>query len=103
MHAMGSVCKSQNFGERKSTSSAVRAGIESQALCNTETVRALIHEPYALPIALARSYESFVLSEMEDPSDCKANKADWASSCVGLMLRNWRGENGKLIVTPGSL
>ena len=70
MHEMGSVCRSQNLGERKSTSSAVRAGIESQALCNTKTVRALIHEPYALPIALARLYESFVVSEMENPSDC---------------------------------
>ncbi len=40
----------------------------------------LIHEPYALPIALARSYESFVLSEMENPSDGRVNNADWASS-----------------------
>ena len=41
MLAMGSVCKSQNLGERKSTSSAVRAGIKSQTLCDTlDTVRA---------------------------------------------------------------
>jgi hypothetical protein len=93
------------LGERKSTSSAVRAGKESQPLWNTETMRALIHEPYALPIALARSYESFALrlSEMEDPSDCRANKADWASSCVGLMLRIERGENKNLTFTLGSL
>ena len=38
MLAMGSVCKSQNLEERKSTSSAVKAGIISQTLCNTNTV-----------------------------------------------------------------
>lgn len=33
--AIGSVCRSQNLGERKSTSSIVRAGIKPQTLCNT--------------------------------------------------------------------
>ena len=37
MLAMGSVCKSQNLGERKSTSSADKAGIISQTLCSTNT------------------------------------------------------------------
>ena len=52
----------------------------------TRIHHALIHEPYALPIALARSYESFVLSEIENPSDCRVNRVDWTSSCVGLMV-----------------
>lgn len=47
----------------------------------------MIHEPYALPIAFARSYESFVLSEMENPSEGRVNNADWASCWVGLMMR----------------
>jgi hypothetical protein len=66
MLAIGSVCKSQNLGERKSTSSTVRAVIGNQVWGNDDTP--VIHVPYALPIALARSYESLVRSEMEKPS-----------------------------------
>ena len=61
----------------------------------TRVQYALIHEPYALPIALARSYESFVLSRMENPSDCWVNNADWASSCVGLMPQSMVRQKGK--------
>lgn len=79
--------KSQNLGERKRTSSIVRAGIKYRS-SGTDTVRFDSRTIFFL-IALARSYERFVLSVMKKPLDNRVNKANWTSSCVDPILEEW--------------